>query len=276
MNRKPSLPAAFLLHAVLLSLSCFFLLPFAWMLLTSLKDPSEVFSRVFPTMLRFENYREALTQPMLPMGRFFLNTVFLTVTCTTVALLSSSLTAFGFARLNFAGRDVLFLCVLSTMMLPAMVMIIPQFYLFQRLGWVDTFYPFLVPALFGNAFQIFFLRQFMKTLPEELFDAGRMDGCTNFRAFLHIALPLVRPALAALAIFSFLFYWNDFMGPLIYLHSVEKRTLALGLYSFQGIHGTSWHLMMAASMLAIIPVIIVFFCLQRYFTQGIVLSGLKG
>lgn len=265
-----------IVYAVLISLSCFFLLPFAWMVLTAVKPPSEVFSRILPSTLQWGNFHEALTQPTLPFGRFFLNTAFLTVFCTSASLFASSLAAFGFSRLQFFGRDVLFLALLSTMMVPAMVMMIPTFFLFQQLGWIDTFLPFMIPALCGNPFQIFFLRQFFLSLPQDLFDAARIDGCNSFQIYLNIALPLCRPALATLAIFGFLFFWNDFIGPLVYLHSVENRTLALGLYSFQGIHGTSWHLMMAASLVSIIPVFIVFFALQKYFTRGIVLSGLKG
>jgi ABC-type glycerol-3-phosphate transport system permease component len=268
--------AAGLLYLILASLAFCFLVPFAWMLVTSLKAPNEIFSRVLPAVPRWSNFREIFAQPTLPFGRFFLNTAFLTVACTASSLFVSSIVAFAFARLRFVGRDVLFVCVLATMMVPGAVTMIPLFALFQRLGWIDTFLPFLVPALTGSAFQIFFLRQFFKTIPTELFEAAQIDGCSNMRACLGIAVPLASPTLATLTIFSFLGYWNDFMGPLIYLHSTENRTLALGLYAFSSVYGTQWHLLMAASTVAIIPILIVFFGCQRYIERGLVMSGIKG
>jgi len=253
-----------------------FLVPFAWMVLTSFKAPSEVFTRVLPSAPRWANYREVFTQPTLPFGRFFLNTAFITLFCTVASLTVSSIVAFAFARLRFAGRDALFLVVLATMMVPGAVTMIPTFVLFQKLGWVDTFLPLTVPACAGSAFQIFFLRQFFKTIPEDLFDAARIDGCSNLRVCLSVAVPLARPTLATLALFSFLGCWNDFMGPLIYLHSTEHRTLALGLASFSSMYGTQWHLLMAASMVAVIPVLVLFFSCQRYFERGLVMTGVKG
>lgn len=276
MSRRPRPLAIAATYAAVLALSCFFILPFAWMVLTALKDPSEVFTQLLPSTPRFSNFHEALTQPALPFGRFFLNTAFLTVTCTTLSLLASSLVAYGLVRIPFRGRNVVFFAILSTMMVPAIVMMIPTFWLFQKLGWVDTFLPFLVPALCGNPFHIFFMRQYFKTLPDELFEAARVDGCNHLQMYAWIVLPLSRPVLAALTIFSFLFYWNDFLGPLLYLHSIEMRTVTLGLYAFSGMYGTDWELMMAASLVAITPVLVVFFALQKYFERGIVLSGLKG
>jgi len=264
------------LYLALAFLAFWFLVPFLWMAVTALKAPGEVFTRLLPSAPRWANFREVFTQPTLPFGRFFLNSAFLTIACTTLSLLSSSLAAFGFARLRFAGRDALFVAVLATMMVPWVVTMIPTFVLFQRLGWVDTFLPFLVPACGGSAFQIFFLRESFKALPDDLFEAAQVDGCSNLHAWLGIGLPLVKPTLATLAIFSFLGYWNDFLGPLIYLHSTENRTLALGLYSFSSVYGTQWHLLMAASLVAITPILIVFFRCQRYFERGLVMSGVKG
>jgi ABC-type glycerol-3-phosphate transport system permease component len=264
------------LYGALSLLAVWFLLPFLWMALTAFKAPGEVFTRVLPSAPRWANFREVFTQPTLPFGRFFLNSAFLTLAGTALSLFSSSLAAFGFARLRFAGRDALFIAVLATMMVPGVVTMIPTFVLFQRLGWVDTFLPFLVPALGGSAFQIFFLRESFKTLPDELFEAAQVDGCSNLRAWLTLGLPLVKPTLATLAIFSFLGYWNDFMGPLIYLHSTENRTLALGLYAFSSVYGTQWHLLMAASLVAILPILVVFFRCQRYFERGLVMTGVKG
>ena len=265
-----------ILYAALSFLAFWFLVPFAWMLITSVKTPDEVFSRLLPSVLRLANFVEIFNQPTLPFGRYFLNSTIITVFGTGASLFASSIVAYAFARLNFFGRDVLFVAVLSTMMLPAAVTMIPTFVLFQKLGWVDTFLPFLVPACTGNAFQIFFLRQFFKTLPLDLIDAARIDGCSNLRICLSIAMPLAKPTLATLAILSFLGLWNDFMGPLIYLHSNEKRTLALGLNAFAGMYGTQWHLLMAASVVATVPILVVFFMGQRYFERGLVMTGMKG
>lgn len=265
-----------LLYAMLIALSAFFLAPFFWLVLTAVKPAGEVFSRVLPSEIRLVNFVEVLRQPTLPLARFFLNSTFLTVFCTGASLVSSSIVAFGFARLRFFGRDALFMVVLATMMIPAFVTMIPTFYLFRTLGWVDTFLPFMVPAMCGAAFNIFFLRQFFLTIPQDLFDSAKIDGCSNLRSCLWIAMPLAKPTLATLAIFGSLAVWNDFMGPLIYLHTVEKRTLALGLYNMVGMYNTEWHYLMAASLLSIIPIIILFFAFQRYFERGLVLSGLKG
>ena len=271
-----SLRRQLILYAALSFLAFWFLVPFAWMLITSVKTPDEVFSRLLPSVLRLANFVEIFNQPTLPFGRYFLNSTIITIFGTGASLFTSAVVAYAFARLNFFGRDVLFVAVLSTMMLPAAVTMIPTFVLFQKLGWVDTFLPFLVPACTGNAFQTFFLRQFFKTLPVDLIDAARIDGCSNLRICLSIAMPLAKPTLATLAILSFLSLWNDFMGPLIYLHSNEKRTLALGLNAFAGMYGTQWHLLMAASVVATVPILVVFFMGQRYFERGLVMTGMKG
>ena len=271
-----SLRRQIILYATLSLLAFWFLVPFVWMLITSVKTPDEVFSRLLPSVLRLTNFVEIFNQPTLPFGRYFLNSAIIAVLGTGASLFASSIVAYAFARLNFFGRDALFVAVLSTMMLPAAVTMIPTFVLFQKLGWVDTFLPFLAPACTGNAFQIFFLRQFFKTLPIDLLDAARIDGCSNLRICLSIAMPLAKPTLATLAILSFLGLWNDFMGPLIYLHSNEKRTLALGLNAFAGMYGTQWHLLMAASLVATVPILVVFFMGQRYFERGLVMTGMKG
>lgn len=264
------------LWVVLVVVSLAFLLPFLWMIVTALKAPDEVFTRLLPSSPRWQNFGDAFSQPGLPLGRFFLNSVFLTGTCTALGLLSSSVAAYAFARLRFPGRDGIFLAVLATMMVPAAVTMIPGFVVFQRLGWIDTYWPFIVPAMGGSAFQIFFLRETFKTLPNDLFDSGRLDGCGNLQMCFRIAMPLAKPTLTTLAIFSILGYWNDFMGPLIYLHSVENRTLALGLYSFSSLNNTQWSLLMAASVIAIAPVLLLFFRFQAAFEKGLVMSGVKG
>jgi len=275
MSRKPTKYRVFAVYLTLTVLSIGFVLPFVWMVLTSLKAPHEIFDRILPSALHWSNYVEALTQPTLPFGRFFLNTTLITVINSVFGIFASALVAYGFVRIPFYGRNVLFVVVLATMMVPPVITMIPTFWLFHKLNWIDTFLPLIVPILCGNPFQIFFFRQVFKTFPEDLFAAATIDGCSQFRMFLHIALPLAKPTIATLALFSFLQFWNDFIGPVLYLQSVEKRTLALGLYSFSGMYATEWHLMMAASVVAVIPVLIMFFALQRYFERGIILSGMK-
>ena len=267
-----------LTYLLLVGLSCVFLIPFCWMLSTSLTEASKVIMRDrhwLPSPIVWGNYRDALT--VLPFHLFLKNTLTITLSCIVGQVLSASLVAFGFSRMKFPGRDVLFVMVLSTMMLPAQVTMIPTFILFTKLRWIDTLKPLIVPAFFGGgAFFIFLLRQFFLTIPSELEDAAKIDGCSPLGIYRNVALPLSKPALATVAVFSFMAHWNDFMGPLIYTQSMEKKTLALGLYSFKGLHGTEYHLMMAAAIAVLIPVLVIFFCAQKYFVQGIVMSGLKG
>jgi multiple sugar transport system permease protein len=192
-------------------------------------------------------------------------------------LLSSSLVAFGFARLRFPGRRVLFILLLSTMMLPDVVTLVPQFVLFRSIGWVDTFLPLIVPSfLGGGAFNIFLVRQFYLTIPRDFDEAARLDGASNLRIWWHIILPLSRPVLVAVGIFSFVYHWNDFLLPLIYLQSEGNKTLALGLRAFISPTDASWNISMAASMFLVIPVLIVFFVAQRQFIRGVVMTGIQG
>lgn len=265
-------------YLVLISLAGVFLIPFFWMLSTSLTEAGKVMTRDrswIPDPIIWSNYKIALT--ILPFHLFLKNTLIITVACIIGQTLSASLVAFGFSRMRFPGRDILFILVLSTMMLPAQVTMIPTFIMFTYLRWIDTLKPLIVPAFFGGgAFFIFLLRQFFLTLPNELEDAAKIDGCGPLGIFWNVAIPLSKPALATVAIFSFMAHWNDFMGPLIYTQSMENKTLALGLNSFKGLHGTEYHLMMAASIAVLIPVLVIFFCAQKYFVKGIVMSGIKG
>jgi multiple sugar transport system permease protein len=223
----------------------------------------------------WENYVTAWTAK--PFTRYTLNTVFITLACIVGQVLSASLVAFGFARLRFPGRNVLFLVVLSTMLLPSQVTMIPHYLIYRWVGWIDTFLPLIVPSfLGGGAFFIFLFRQFFMTLPRELDESARLDGASSFRVYWNILMPLCRPIVATIAVFSFIAHWNEFMGPLIYLNSPEKMTLALGLRVFQGTFGTYFHLLMAAATLALLPVIVIFFFAQKQFVKSIVLSGLKG
>jgi ABC-type glycerol-3-phosphate transport system permease component len=248
------------------------------MLSTALKQNSEVFlfpPRWIPKQLNWQNFPEALT--FLPFARFLQNTSVITFSAVLGQLLSSPLVAYAFARLQARGRDALFVLVLSTMMLPSQVTMIPLFVIFKQLGWVDTYIPLILPNFFGSAYYIFLLRQFFLTIPRDLGDAAKIDGCGYFGTFSRIFLPLSKPALATVAIFTFMSNWNDFMNPLIYLSSNDKWTLTLGLSRFTGMYGTTaWNLLMAASLITILPCILLFFFAQRYFIQGIVITGVKG
>jgi ABC-type glycerol-3-phosphate transport system permease component len=264
--------------AVLSVGGCLFLLPFLWMVSTSLKSPGEVnrFPPVWiPKTLQWGNYAVALDK--MDFWTQLKNTLVIVYANLVGQLFSASLVAFGFARLKFPGRDALFFLMLSTMMLPGVATLIPIYILYKYLGWIDTFLPLTVPAFFGGgAFYIFLLRQFFLTLPKELEEAARMDGATSWDVFWRVFLPLSKPALATVAIFSFMAHWNDFVGPLIYLRSPRNYTLALGLQTFQGLYSTDFHYLMAASIVVVAPVILLFFLAQRYFVQGIVLTGMKG
>ncbi len=228
---------------------------------------------------RWENYKEALEflppeymQGLVPLW----NTLTITVLSIIGLLFSSSLTAYAFARLRWPGRDVFFLILLATMMLPSAVTMLPVFLIFRWLGWIDTLRPLWVPAFLGSAFNIFLLRQFFLTIPMELEEAAKIDGSSPFTTYSRIMLPLIKPALAAVTIMAFMGSWNNFMGPLIYINSPQKMPLSYALYLFQGAHGGEQGLMMAAATLVMLPVLTVFFFTQRYFIQGITLTGLKG
>jgi ABC-type glycerol-3-phosphate transport system permease component len=258
------------------------MIPFAWMLSTSVKSAGQVF--IFPPIwipdpIRWSNYIEVLTLPDYPFPTFFLNTIIITTGCMVGQLFGASIVGYSFARLRWVGRDRVFLIVLATMMLPPQVTMIPQFILFYKLGWIDTFKPLIVPILFGGVpFSIFLMRQFFMTIPFELDDAARIDGCGVLGIYWHILMPLARPALGTIAIFTTLWNWNDFFGPLIYLNSRNKFTLAvaLALLRYSPYGATRWHLLMAATVMVVAPIIILFFLAQRYFIQGIVFTGVKG
>lgn len=267
-----------LTYLVLVITGTMILLPLLWMVSTSLKTRGELFLVPpvwIPKVLHWENYPDALTR--MPFGRFFLNTSVITVFSVIGQLASSPLVAYSFARLRFRGRNLLFMLVLGTMMLPAQVTMIPMYLLFRELGWIDTFLPLIVPNFFGSAYFIFLLRQFMLTIPPELGDAAKIDGCGYFGTFARIYLPLSKPALATLAIFTFTSAWNDFMGPVIYLNSRDNWTLSVGLRGFTAMYGqTPWQLLMAASLVTVIPCVLLYFFAQSYFIQGIVITGVKG
>ncbi|MBN1876393.1 MAG: carbohydrate ABC transporter permease [Anaerolineae bacterium] len=257
------------------------ILPFLWLVTSSLKTQLAVFRyppQWIPIPPQFSNYVEAWTTK--PFGVYLKNTFIILILNEIGILGSASLCAYGFARIEFPGKNFWFGVVLSTMMLPGVVLMIPTFVIFSRIHWVNTFYPLIVPAFFGGgAFNIFLLRQFFRTLPEELVDAARIDGCSELGIFWRIMLPLAKPALATVAVFTFMGSWNDYMGPLLYLSKdPNKYTVALGLATFRNafLGRTRWDLLMAASTMMILPIIVIFFLAQRYFIQGIAVSGLKG
>ncbi len=266
------------LHAVLIAGSLLFLLPFFWSFSTSLKAENEVFvfpPSFIPEVIQWRNYPDALTS--VPFERYALNTLGLAFGRIVGILLSCSLVAFAFARLRWKGRDALFFVLLATLMIPAEITLVPQYILFSKLGWVDTYLPLIVPAFFAdNAFFVFLLRQFFLTIPRDLDDAARVDGASYFNVFWQIILPLSKPALVAVTIFAFQNNWNAFLQPLIYLQDRDLYTVGLGLSLFQEQYYTRWTLLMAASVAVMLPVLVVFFVLQRRFVQGITFTGIKG
>ncbi len=257
-----------------------FLVPFAWMLSSSLKPLNQIFADPpiwIPRPPMWRNYVDAWNA--LPFTQFLINTLFITILGMAASIFTSALVAYGFARYRFPGRDVLFIVLLSTMMLPYVVTLIPNFLIWRFLNLINTFDPLVVGALFGGGpFFIFLMRQFMLTIPDEIEEAARIDGANTGQIFLRMILPLVRPALLAVGIFSFQGYWNDFLGPLIYLNDMPKYTMTLGMFFFVGgaSEAPKWHWLMAMSTLIAIPILLIFFLAQRQFIEGITLTGLKG
>jgi multiple sugar transport system permease protein len=254
--------------------------PLMWMVSSSFKLEQRVFMfppQLIPDPFCPQNYVEALTYK--PFDVYLRNTVFLVVMNELAIVLAASFCGYGFARLRFPGRDLWFGLVLATMMVPYVVMMVPQFVIFSRIHWIDTFLPLTVPFFFGGgAFNIFLMRQFFRTIPEELADAARIDGCNEFAIYARIMMPLAKPALITVAIFTFLGTWNDFIGPLLYINSPERYTLAVGLANYRGtmFSRTRWDLLMAFATAMTLPVLSVFLLAQRYFVQGVVMTGLKG
>jgi multiple sugar transport system permease protein len=259
-----------------------FALPFLWTLGSSLKPMTEIFQfppTLWPNEPRWANYTDVFR--IAPFGRFIYNTAYITAFAMIGQILSASAVAYGFSRFRFPGRDMLFFVVLSTMMLPWQVTIVPTFLLFRYLGWINTYYPLIVPSFFGGgAFYIFLLRQFFLTIPRDLDEAAKIDGASSVRIFWNILLPLAKPALATVAIFSFIEHWNEFIGPLIFLNSPEKYTVSIGLRHFTSSPFESDEpreaILMAASLIVALPPLVLFFVAQKYFVQGIVTTGIKG
>jgi len=275
-----------LAHLVLLALCVPFILPLVWMITTSLKTDTQIYPRegqaapplslksLIPHPVKWQNYPNALR--MVPFGTYLQNTLFLCTVNVVGAVLSSAVVAYGFARLKFPGRDVLFLIMISTMALPQQVRMIPVFALYRALGWYGTFLPLIVPHFCGHPFFIFLLCQFFRTIPEDLAEAARIDGAGEWRIFLTVMLPLAKPALATCALFQFLGTWNDFFGPLLYINDPSKYTVAYGLQQFMSSFGGQWAELMAGACIFTVPIVILFFLAQKTFIQGIATTGTKG
>ena len=264
-------------YGMLISLSLVFTLPFLWMVLASLKTQRQVLSSfdVIPDPWSVEGYIRGWTS--LPVHSFITNSVIYSCSVLAAVIFTSSLTAFAFSRLNWKGRDFWFVLALSTMMVPPQVLLLPQFIFFTRiLNWSNTLLPLILPLALGHPFYIFLLRQFFLTLPNELDEAARMDGASSWGIYWRIVLPLAKPALATVGLFAFIFTWNDFLGPLIYLHSLDRMTFAVGLQLFRGQFTTDFPALMAMSTLSLMPIITIFFFTQKTYIKGIALTGIKG
>ncbi len=277
--RAQNLAVRVVVLSTLVLTACAFLLPLAWMLSTSLKPKDQIF--VYPLIwlpqpIMWENYLRAWQNPSFHYMLFTRNSLYYALMSTMGILLSCSLVAYSFARLRWWGRDFWFIVTLAVMMIPYPVTLIPRYLIFSKLGWVNSFKPLIVPDFLGNAFFIFLLRQFFMTIPADLSNAAKIDGASELQIYARIVLPLAKSALVTVALFTFLFVWNDFLGPLIYLTDGDKYTLSVGLAAFRGQYRTQWDLMMAAATLVTVPIVVVFFFAQRQFIEGITLTGMKG
>lgn len=262
----------------LVVLSLPFIAPLVWMLSTSLKTLDQTLqfpSPLIPNPVMLSNYPESMVR-FVPLWRYFLNSVFVTVLATFGEVMSSALIAYGFAKFRAPGRRIWFIIVISTILIPYPVYMVPQYILFRNFGWLNTYLPLIVPAFFGSAFLIFLFRQFMQGISNEIIDAARIDGASVLGTFWRIVLPLLKAALVAGTILSFTANWSNYLGPLLYLNSSDQYTLQLGLVYFIAHRGVSnWHLLMAASIISILPIAIAFFIAQRQLVQGIVFTGIK-
>jgi len=266
------------LYTILISLSLLYLLPLYWMISTSLKLTGHemvIPPKWIPDPIVWGNYVDVFQQVTLTL--YIRNSLTITLIATFFGVLTASLAGYGFARIQFPGRDFLFTCCIASLMLPEIVTLIPEFILFRRVGWINTFLPLIVPwSLAGSAFAVFLFRQYCLTIPRELDEAARVDGAGTLRIWWTIIVPLSKAVLATLAILSFIHHWNEFLRPLIYLGRPELRTLAIGLRAFRGEYQLAWNYMMAVALIMLLPILVLFFLAQRQFVQGIVMTGIKG
>lgn len=267
-----------ILYSLLIALSVIYLLPLYWMISTSLKQTGSemvIPPQWIPNPIVWSNYLDVFIQ--VPLTLYIRNSLIVTLTATLFGVLTASLAGYGFARTTFPGRNFLFTLCIASLMLPEIVTLIPEFILFRRIGWVNTFLPLIVPwSLAGSSFAVFLFRQYCLTIPLELDEAARVDGAGTLRIWWAIIVPLSKAVLATLAILSFIHHWNEFLRPLIYLGRPELRTLALGLRAFRGEYQLAWNYMMAVALIMLVPILVLFFMAQRQFVQGIVMTGIKG
>ena len=269
----------FIIYFFLISLSLLFIFPFFWMISSSLKPQSEIFlwpPQWIPNPIVWQNYIDAFGNPLLPFGIFFKNTMIIEVGVMVGKMLSCVMVAYGLARLRAPGKNFIFGVLLSTFMLPGVVILIPKYILFNEIGWVNTYLPLIVPAWFGESFAIFLMRQFFMTIPRELEEAAVMDGANTFQIIRNVIVPLSLPILAVIAVWTFQGVWNDFFGPLLYLNNIKMYTLSVGLAYFNGQYVVQMNLLMAGSVVLMLPLVIVFFFAQKAFVEGISLTGIAG
>ena len=277
MVRKNS--SKFLSYFLVILVALIVILPFLWMIVSAFKSQRELFAyppSFFPKNWKVENFVEAATRGSISFFRMFLNTMMIAVPTTVFNIIFSSMAGYAFARLRFPFRNAIFMIFIASMMVPYAITLIPRFLLFKDLGFYDTYIPLIVPVMFVTAFSIFLTRQFFMTLPKELEEAAIVDGCSHFRIWAQIFMPLTKPIIATLAVFQFQSSYNDFLGPVIYISSDVKFTVQMGLNSFRNSFSTRYDLIMAGSIMALIPVVILFICCQKYIVRGIVMGGVKG
>ncbi|MFN8594009.1 MAG: carbohydrate ABC transporter permease [Thermomicrobiales bacterium] len=275
--RPGTLIGRIFLYALLLVGGAFMLMPFVWMLSSALKDQGAIFAyppSLFPAEARWGNFREILD--IVPFGRYFGNSTLITVLSVIGQLLSCSMAAFAWARIPFAGSGILFMTLMAALIIPPQVTLVPLFIMMNKVGWIDTYYPLILPFWLGGAFGTFLLRQFFLAIPRDLEDAAKIDGAGPWRIYWSIYLPLCKPALATVAIFTVLLQWNELLRPLIFLSTPEKLPLTVGLAALRSQYSTSWNLLMAGALISVIPVLVLFIFAQRYFVRGVTSSGLKG
>ncbi|MGF2053957.1 carbohydrate ABC transporter permease [Vagococcus fluvialis] len=271
---RPSKIKNLCLYVLLFTVSILLLGPLLWMFSTSLKSMQEIVSfppTIIPEKVQWHNYIDAINS--FPFFKYMGNTFFITILVMIGTILSNSFIAYGFSKIDFPFKNLFFSLVLSTMMIPSFITMIPQYIVFSKIGWVGTYLPLIVPSFFGNAFHIFLLRQFYLSISNELIDAAKVDGANHFYIWFKLMLPLTKPALITIGILSFNGTWNDFIGPLLYIHDEAKYTLQIGLQVFQNQSTTQWNLLMASAFLTLVPTILLFFFAQKYFIKGMDLTG---
>lgn len=268
-----------LTYILLLLGSIVIMVPIAWLLSTSLKDNQQIFRwppSLIPNPARWENFPNSMTYSGLPFGRFFANTLIITLTSAVGAVLSCYTVAFSFSRLRWKGRNSLFFIVVLTMIIPIEVIIVPRFIIYRSINWYDTLLPLILPHWFSTPYSVFLLRQYMMTIPREMDEAATIDGCNYWQILWRVIFPQSKTAAMAVLIFTIQGTWNDLLEPLIYLSSMDRYTVTLGLSFFNGQYGTQWGMLMAASIIVVSPILLLFIAAQKYFIQGIVVSGVKG